>query len=397
MSALITLEPGAVAPGPPAVVHRGAKVLRREDGGRPVVVKVATGNGRADLRREALLLDAAAGPEVVRILRVVESDDATEVVLAGTGGPSLAAVLADPAVDACTAVRTVADACDAVARLHARGWAHGRLRPDHVLTTGRGRIRLCSFGGATRLGTDDEAARRDRTALLRIVDRWTERGPDGASRWRRLRRRSVVRRVRRRTVRLIDDPDPVVLARILRRAVGRGPRSRRRLVVAATLAIAASIPFLVRHDPAGPAPRQAVPLHTATTGAPTTSATTTAVPTTTAAPTTPAPTTTSLDRPDSTAHGPDVTIDGRTYRVGLPGDVVAVGDWDCDGTTAALLLRPATSELYEFMTWAVPGAPATARPAGLVPGARDLEPPVGCGDATIVLADGGRRRAGIAP
>ena len=52
---------------------------------------------------------------------------------------------------------------------------------------------------------------------------------------------------------------------------------------------------------------------------------------------------------------------GRRYAVGAPGDVVLLGDWDCDGTASPAVHRPATGQVWRFDAWpetAVPLAPA---------------------------------------
>lgn len=48
-----------------------------------------------------------------------------------------------------------------------------------------------------------------------------------------------------------------------------------------------------------------------------------------------------------------VTLDGvaHRYRIGEPGDVVLLGDWDCDGIDTPGLYRPATGRVLEFGTW----------------------------------------------
>ena len=52
---------------------------------------------------------------------------------------------------------------------------------------------------------------------------------------------------------------------------------------------------------------------------------------------------------------------GRRYAVGEPGDVVLLGDWDCDGTSSPAVHRPATGQVWRFDAWpetATPLAPA---------------------------------------
>jgi hypothetical protein len=48
-----------------------------------------------------------------------------------------------------------------------------------------------------------------------------------------------------------------------------------------------------------------------------------------------------------------VTVDGvdHRYRIGESGDVVLLGDWDCDGTDTPALYRPATGRVVVFGSW----------------------------------------------
>jgi hypothetical protein len=94
-------------------------------------------------------------------------------------------------------------------------------------------------------------------------------------------------------------------------------------------------------------------------------------------------------RPGPSA-GPGVVLaraDER-YGVGERGDLVAVGDWDCDGSATPGVVRPGTGEIFLFDAWAEPGAPVTESAALQVTGARTLlADPAGCG-ARLMLADG---------
>jgi hypothetical protein len=56
----------------------------------------------------------------------------------------------------------------------------------------------------------------------------------------------------------------------------------------------------------------------------------------------------------------EVTLDGRTATLGSvtvllgeEGDLVALGDWDCDGIATPALLRPATGEVFVFPRWSI--------------------------------------------
>ena len=418
MDHLETLEPHALhrldhyrAPG------QGMTLTRDRVGDESVLRKSARGGQRAALRREAEVLRALGGHGVVRLIEIVDGADVTELVVLDTGGPSLAAALADPATDSRSALRLLADACDAVSRLHEQGWAHGDLRADHVLLTRRHHIRLCSLGDAVSLGTEPDAGRADRVALLRIVDDWTRSaGTDGSPMSSRIRSRVLARR----THRLPDDPDPRLLGRILRRTAATGlavpsrdrirlplplrsgRRVRRVAVPAVTITLVAGIAWFALPFQ-GPDPG----LGGSDSGGGT--AHTTQMSTTTtvalgAAP--PAPETAAASgcraversRPDVDGNGcsDDVSIEhdvvvagGHRYRVGRVGDLAAIGDWDCDGTSTIAVLRPEDGTVHVFDRWALDGRPAQAATWGRVDGAATIAAPAdGCGAPRVTTTAG---------
>ena len=67
----------------------------------------------------------------------------------------------------------------------------------------------------------------------------------------------------------------------------------------------------------------------------------------------------SAGRPTALATGSATTVDheGRRYAVGDPGDLVAVGDWRCDGRPTPALYRPRTGSLFVFDDLARPWWP----------------------------------------
>jgi hypothetical protein len=50
-----------------------------------------------------------------------------------------------------------------------------------------------------------------------------------------------------------------------------------------------------------------------------------------------------------------LAVDGHRYALGRAGDVVVIGDWDCDGNATAALYRQASGWLYLFDRWAAAG------------------------------------------
>jgi hypothetical protein len=58
---------------------------------------------------------------------------------------------------------------------------------------------------------------------------------------------------------------------------------------------------------------------------------------------------------------------GRTYAVGASGDLVAVGDWDCDGSATPALVEAGTGGVFLFPEWATAEAEVHVDAAGIVP------------------------------
>ena len=48
--------------------------------------------------------------------------------------------------------------------------------------------------------------------------------------------------------------------------------------------------------------------------------------------------------------------DGRRYAIGTEGDLVVIGDWDCDGEATPAIARPDTGQVVLFDRWPSPGA-----------------------------------------
>lgn len=67
------------------------------------------------------------------------------------------------------------------------------------------------------------------------------------------------------------------------------------------------------------------------------------------------------------------------FRVGQPGDALALGDWDCDGTATAAVVRSGTGETFVFDGWAAAGETLVA----------EAGPVLARGAAPAVVRDGG--------
>lgn len=87
-----------------------------------------------------------------------------------------------------------------------------------------------------------------------------------------------------------------------------------------------------------------------------------------------------------------ITVGDTTWVVGRPGDTLAVGDWDCDGTATAAVLRPSTGEVFVFDRWIASGDELTVAAAAIVDGgtavvARDDDGD-GCAELAVTRAGG---------
>lgn len=76
------------------------------------------------------------------------------------------------------------------------------------------------------------------------------------------------------------------------------------------------------------------------------------------------------------------------WSVGEPGDLVTIGDWDCDGSPTPAVLRPTTGRLHVFDAWATEATALTAAPGPTVPPGATAVESSGCGRATVRTADG---------
>jgi hypothetical protein len=95
-----------------------------------------------------------------------------------------------------------------------------------------------------------------------------------------------------------------------------------------------------------------------------------------------------------------VSAGAARWTVGEPGDVIAVGDWDCDGRGAPALLRPATGDVFVFPGWAAEDEPVTVEARDRLPGAvaiRGERAEDGCDDLIVDLESGASATVEVRP
>jgi hypothetical protein len=83
--------------------------------------------------------------------------------------------------------------------------------------------------------------------------------------------------------------------------------------------------------------------------------------------------------------GTEVRNGDERWSIGEPGDLVAVGDWDCRGSSTPGVLRPSLGRVFVFSSWA-DGAEAVAGPSA--PADAVSFAAKGCGRAEVRTASG---------
>ena len=374
--------------------------LSMTNSGRLAVSKRAsTGDGAVRLHRESEILRRAIHPGVVELL--AGSSDGVEGAVVSTafvGGGTLAEHMGT--LDLQRGARIAAALAATLADLHERGIGHRRVTADHVLVTDGDQVRLCGFAEATLpddagpchpdvAAVDVEAvaslvreiAERsagDAAPLMAVADRVLNAGP--------LARPSM--RTLAQALATLAGPDhdaapPVGPApRLLPArpsASGRHARLPRGPARVAVLgAIAASVVAVTAVIAAKattsdtPSPPVAAPSLPPSVGVP---ATTTTVPLG-SLPTSghegkgvrvwpPAP---ESGPEDVEVAGGVVSSAGHRWQVASADDLVAVGDWNCDGLATPAVVRSGTGRVWVYPHWA-DGTEAVPAYAPLVPGA----------------------------
>ncbi len=405
-----------------------AKISHKLIHGQRILVKSAAGRERSRLRHEAEVLGLLQLSGLVDMLELKEEDDQTLLLLLDNGPRTLLWPLDMTGEEL---LRALQRCCTAVEQLHAAGWSHGSLRPEHVLLGARGRPKLCSLGDSQPLlhlsnekaaaaiqgDVDQLAAMFAHVANFQIAsmsrsDRW---------RWRQQSRklRQIAELTQTSTTALTTSELATAIGELRcrtisplgfgRRGVSRrptpAPGPARGLVTlgaaAAGIALLFSAGFALTASSKTPSQTDSAQAATTPPATPATPAST--------LPDAPLPATTATDTslpdtsmPDDRGGGcglwpminngsglgvdidgdscPDhieiagqfITVGNLTYQVGLPQDRLAVGDWDCDGRATALLLRPSTGELFEFSAWALPGETAQSQLVSTIAQAADL-------------------------
>lgn len=413
---------------------------------RLIAIKQVPAERAAEVQREAQLLERLAHPSVVRFVDLVETPDGgralhTEFVSSHTWATR---PLTDPAERAAA----MASLAAVVADLHDLGLAHLRIAPGHVLHGEDDRPVLCGLARAGEATADNRYA--DLAALADLChDDDLDKGPlsgklssiADAARSGQLSARDLARRLDHVLAKRAPRPDapprhrPGLLASA--RHIGRPAVYT---VAALTLVVASALAVANWHD-RGPGPStmsihpavlpssDQARLDSADAGlgpAPEADGKPPTAPTDQAAPpsetTEPARGSSPVRSADSPASGSGsaqttprsptpgdrvpahwseavyadaakvLDHNGRRYAIGLAGDLVTTGDWDCDGDATPAIVRPATGAVVLFDAWPDPGETISMPVRWNVPAAVGVEASrnESCDLLRVVTASGSR-------
>ncbi len=382
--------------------------------------RATTAPARSRLSREIDRLHRARHPGVVE---VIEHSDG-HIVFAWAGGQTLATFRPPTTV----AAAVLATTATTVADLHDLRIVHGRLDPSHVVIGADGRPRLCGMAGldpSARSSTEADDVAALGQLIEGLIGAETEEEPIPERRWNRRRLGGFQRRALQTLADQAAAHDPALrpTARALATAIAEAvPEARLQVsevkdrnpsAIGAVARVTHTSGESRRHRPSQPVgrhlrqrPRRPVPIVAvalslalalalalaATIGADLAS-TVPKQPTNEpacAAVTNASPQTKGCPQPYGRS-GTSLHLDGQTYTVGGPGDRVAVGDWDCNGTMTPGLVRPSTGEVFLFRTWSGAGSGMTIGPTAIVGGATSLQArPAGtaCAPPLVQLSDG---------
>jgi eukaryotic-like serine/threonine-protein kinase len=159
--------------------------VRHAGSGRRAAVKVlhprgythATTDPRDWLRKEAAALGRLSHPGIVDVQGIGEVDGLCFMVMELVEGSTLAAWLAHRRRTWPQVARVMRDVAAAIAAAHAAGLVHGDIKPDNIMITRRGSVRVMDFGLAEAMGTSifestaEEATQDDEPELEHAATR----------------------------------------------------------------------------------------------------------------------------------------------------------------------------------------------------------------------------------
>lgn len=385
-----------------------AEIAAALDGRMVIVRRAGDAEGARALERQAEVLAACAGRGAVELLSLHREGDDLVLVAAAVDGPPLAAAGLSPAEIA----GALAGLARALAALHLRSLVHGAVTLDNVRirrSDGEAVLGLPSPGGpeGPRLAADDVgglgaillALAGDRpgdavtglrrraaatgmaagqtddqvVAALRAIGTWAA-DPDPA-------RRPGAEGVATALERLAPARPVRGLFLPARPRSAKAPSRRPRRAVTAgavaagvLVALLGAVAALAAMLGPGQAPARSPARARAVPARPPAAQPSRPPPPGPGCPSRPAGPAADVDgdgcEEPITVAGTEIAVGAFRFAAAQAGDVVTVGDWDCDGQATPAVLDTATGDLFLFDRWpAAPDEALTVGPEAAVPGA----------------------------
>jgi len=130
---------------------------------RSVVIKIllpelaSSENARRRFEREAKLASALDHPNICAIYDIGEDAGLFYIVMPYAEGRTLKQVISGQPLELLSALSIAVQIADAIASAHARGIVHRDIKPNNVVVSDQGQVKVLDFGLAKMLSTDQEA------------------------------------------------------------------------------------------------------------------------------------------------------------------------------------------------------------------------------------------------
>src|SRR5215470_17027207 len=131
--------------------------------GRSVVIKIllpelaSSENARRRFEREANLASALDHPNICAIYDIGENDGLFYIVMPYAEGRTLKQVIAGQPLKIMSALSIAVQIADAIAAAHARGIVHRDIKPNNIVVSDQGQVKVLDFGLAKMLSNGQEA------------------------------------------------------------------------------------------------------------------------------------------------------------------------------------------------------------------------------------------------
>jgi serine/threonine-protein kinase len=137
--------------------------------GRSVVIKIllpelsSNENARRRFEREARLASALDHPNICAIYDIGENDGLFYIVMPYAEGRTLKQVISGRPLEILSALSIAVQVADAIAAAHARGIVHRDIKPNNIVVSDQGQVKVLDFGLAKMLSTEEPGSDFDKS------------------------------------------------------------------------------------------------------------------------------------------------------------------------------------------------------------------------------------------